>query len=244
VTPAADVDAGADAGAPPADFLFVRQVVAMIAGSGTPMGECLTDASPSNLSLLEGSLDVAIRTHYEATLLVGFQSQSDGGAQPGPGVALQEAVARLEDPTGQVVWGPFSIPLTGFADTPGPNGVSYAITNVTLVGSDFAVAVASTLQSSRSLVRRFKSVVRVRGKKVGGAAIESDEFGFPLSVCYGCLVVYPPDANDPLVNPQPNCRLLPPTGSSVVKPCRPGQDDSVDCRVCKEFLPTSPLCEP
>jgi hypothetical protein len=223
------------------DILFIRQINADIASGGP---SCVVDNSPTSLFLLRGRLDVALRTHYDATLLVGFQSQSDAGGHQGPGVALQEVTARLEDTTGQVVWGPVSVPVSGFVDTPAPTGVSYGITEATLIGTDFGVTLAEALQAEPSLVRHFKSVVRVSGRTSDGATLESDEWSFPIEACYHCLIVYPVDASDPKLVKQPNCDLSPPTGIGFVRPCRPGQDDEVDCRVCKELLPTSPLCEP
>ena len=43
---------------------------------------------------------------------------------------------------------------------------------------------------------------------------------------------------------QPNCSLAATTGTSIAAPCVVGQDDTVDCRVCKQFFPNSALCEP
>ena len=61
----------------------------------------------------------------------------------------------------------------------------------------------------------------------------------PVVVCRGCLLEYPPEARDPL-SPQPNCQapLVDESGVSVdvETPCYPGQDDPVDCRVCRVLL--------
>jgi hypothetical protein len=86
--------------------------------------------------------------------------------------------------------------------------------------------------------------VKVFGRTLGGMSVESGEWRFPINVCYGCLVVFPPEANDPKVMPQPNCGLSAVTGTSVVHPCIVGQDDTIDCRVCKETFPRGALCEP
>ena len=222
------------------EVLFVRQVNAAVAGGS---GACTFGGSPTSLSLLKGSLDVALRVQYDATLLVGFRP-AGGAMDSSPGVSLQQVVARLEDPTGSVVWGPVTVPVTGFIDSPPVNGVSYGVTQTVLIGSEFTTQLAQQLQTERMVVRHFTASARVLGRTVGGSAIESVDWPFPIDVCYGCLITYPREASSPLLVTQPNCDLSPATGMSVFRPCRPGQDDLVDCRICQELLPGNSICEP
>jgi len=61
--------------------------------------------------------------------------------------------------------------------------------------------------------------VKLEGRTQDRWVIYSNEFSFPVLVCYGCLVRYV--TNDP---------TTPPSASSV--PCLPGQDDPVDNNFC------------
>jgi hypothetical protein len=84
----------------------------------------------------------------------------------------------------------------------------------------------------------------VFGHTLGSQAVDSGEFRYPITVCYGCLIYYPSEANDPKITPNPNCDLPMATGSSTSVGCSPGQDEMVDCRVCKATFPSDPICEP
>jgi hypothetical protein len=58
--------------------------------------------------------------------------------------------------------------------------------------------------------------------------------------------VFPPDANDPKLSRQPNCALPAGTGTTISPPCLLGQDDAIDCRICKTSVKPADvgLCEP
>jgi hypothetical protein len=80
---------------------------------------------------------------------------------------------------------------------------------------------------------RINVAVRVFGETLGGQEIESSELLFPIAVCNGCLISFPTTAIDPTSNA---CnRGIPPEE----KPCKPGQDEPVDCRLCQQL----PLCQ-
>jgi len=217
--------------------LFVRQVNALV-----PSGGCVADSSPTSLVLTAGTLDVAFSLQYKADLLVGFQPVCDIPNAPA-GIAFQQATVRVEDAGGTALWGPVSIPTSGFVDS-SPDKVSYGVTETILLGSELGARLADELQTTRGLVLHLRSVVRVSGRAVGGSTLESDEWGFPISICYGCLPTFPRDADDIKLAKQPNCALGSETPSTLVKPCRVGQEDPIDCRVCKEYFPNSSLCEP
>jgi len=217
--------------------LFVRQVNALSASNG-----CVADSSTTGPVVLSGALDVALSLSYQADLLVGFQPVGNVPNAPA-GVSFQDVVVRVEDASGTVLWGPVTVPSAGFADS-APDHVTYGLTQTTLLGAELGARLAAELQAQPGLVRHLTSVARVSGQTVGGSAVQSDEFRFPLTVCYGCLITFPREANDLKLSKQPNCLLSPATGAPVPKPCRVGQDDEVDCRVCKEYFPNSALCEP
>jgi hypothetical protein len=154
-------------------------------------------------------------------------------------------VVRLEA-AGGTVWGPFTVPGSGFIDPATGSTPAYGLTEAILVGSDYGNALVreGALRRDRT-VRRLTSVVKVVGKTLGGTAVESGEWRFPLTVCYGCLIGFPPEASDPNQT-RPNCDRPAGTGTTVAAPCILGQDDAVDCRICKLSVPPqdSGFCEP
>jgi hypothetical protein len=226
-------------------MLFVRQAQARVASGATG---CTVDSSPSSVFMTEGTLDLAFRTEYTAVLLVGNQLVARGNASQlrteTSRVEIEGAVVRLENGT-NTVWGPFTVPGAGFIDPATGSNPSYGLTEAILVGSAFGNSLVAEPPSERYKVRRFTSVVKVIGKTLGGTAVESGEWRFPLTICYGCLIAFPPEANDSKLS-RPNCQLAAGTGTTVAAPCALGQDDAVDCRVCK--LSVRPqdigLCEP
>jgi hypothetical protein len=228
--------------ADPESTLFVRQAQAHVAGA------CGVDNAPTSLAILRGSLDLAFQRQYRADLLIGNQLVPRGNSSQlrteTSRVEIQGTIVRAEDSSGNVAWGPVTVPGAGFADPANGSNPNFGVVNTVLIGSELADTLSGQLMTNRALVRYFTAVVRVFGRTLGGTAVESGEWRFPINVCYGCLVVFPPEANDPKIMPMPNCRLPSITGSSVVRPCIVGQDDTVDCRICKETHPNDPLCEP
>jgi len=74
------------------------------------------------------------------------------------------------------------------------------------------------------------------GQTLGGQSVESNESQFPVNVCNGCLVYFPPAADDP-ARPGVDCAAA---GEDVPVPCVFGQDEAIDCRLCNEL----PICNP
>jgi hypothetical protein len=223
--------------------IFIRQVQAHVAGS------CGVDNSPTSLAVLRGSLDLAFQRQYRADLLVGNQLVPRGNSSQlrteTARVEIQGTIVRAEDASGAVVWGPVTVPGAGFIDPASGSNPNYGVVDTVLLGSDLGATLVDPLMMNRGVVRYFTSVAKVFGRTLGGMSVETGEWRFPISVCYGCLVVFPPDATDPKINPPlPNCLLSLTSGTNVVHPCIVGQDDAIDCRVCKETFPTGPLCEP
>ena len=226
-------------------MLFIRQAQARVT-SGTG---CTVDSSPSSLFIPSGTLDLAFRTEYTAALLVGNQLVARGNSSQlrteTSRVELEGAVVRLEGSAG-TVWGPFTVPGSGFIDPATGSNPAYGLTEAILIGSAYGNALVQegVLRRDRT-VRRFTSVVKVIGKTLGGTAVESGEWRFPLTVCYGCLISFPPEASDPKLT-RPNCDLPAGTGTTVAAPCILGQDDVVDCRVCKLSVPPQDIgfCQP
>jgi hypothetical protein len=225
--------------------LFVRQAQARVENGTTG---CTVDSSPASLFYPEGVLDLAFRTEYTAALLVGNQLVARGNSSQvrteTSRVQIEGAEVRLEDGS-RTVWGPFTVPGSGFIDPAVGANPSYGLTDAILLGSAFGTSLIEELRRTLA-VRRYTSVVKILGKTLGGTAVQSGEWRYPLAVCYGCLVVFPPDANDTKLS-RPNCDLAASTGTTVAAPCIIGQDEAIDCRICKTAArPTdvSLFCQP
>lgn len=68
----------------------------------------------------------------------------------------------------------------------------------------------------------------LEGQLADGTLVQSNEFWYPLNICNGCLVYFPPDV-DP--------RQL---QENITVPCAPGQDDGVDTRLCYAYASAEP----
>lgn len=233
------VDLG-NGGTDTARMLFIRQVN-VPSGAGTS-GGCTVAANPEGPSIGHGTLDVAVRQEYTARLVVGSQSQTRTDTSR---VQIESVEVRLEDATGAVAWGPYTVAATGFVDPTADAGSAYGLVDGTLVGAAFGRDAALILQSDASRTgRHFTSISKVFGHTLGGEAVESGDFTFPITVCYGCQIFYPSEASDPRVTPSPNCDMPLATGVAIDLGCTPGQDEMVDCRLCKALYPSNPICEP
>ncbi len=84
--------------------------------------------------------------------------------------------------------------------------------------------------------------LQVFGTPAAGSRIASEVVPYPIDACKGCLLVYPPESAEP---GPPNCRNVEGV-SQLEAPCRVGQDDPVDCRLCRQTVPVASRgdCEP
>lgn len=75
--------------------------------------------------------------------------------------------------------------------------------------------------------------VTIKGEMADGTEIQSNVFSYPIRVCRGCLLSFPPEADDQ-TNTELDCDN---TSSQSIgdMPCHPGQDEVVDCRLCKRL---------
>jgi hypothetical protein len=225
-------------------MIFIRQVQARVATGSTG---CIPDASPSSTFIEEGILDVEFRLQYDAALLVGNQLVPRGNSSQlrteTSRIALQGAVVRVQDSNGVVQWGPVTVPGSGFIDPASGTNPSYGLTDAILLGPEYGARLQAELSGMPGLRRHLTAIVKVFGRTLGGLNVDSGEWQFPLTVCFGCLLTFPREAEDPKVMPRPNCMASATTGTTILSPCAVGQDDKVDCRVCKQDFPTL-NCEP
>jgi hypothetical protein len=228
--------------------LFIRQVQA---GSS---GQCAYTADPSGIALGQGVLDLMITSRYRAALLVGNQLVERGSPDQARAetsrVQMHEAEVRVELPDGTEIKS-FTIPGNGFVDPSNGAQPGWGLFLTELIDWTTAKRLRELLGAEPppdqrlSTIGRVVAVVKVYGKTLGGRELETGEFRFPIEVCYGCSVSFPPDRTLQGAGlPEPNCGDCGDT-SSLSAPCVPGQDEAVDCCLCKSYLGSAGgLCEP
>jgi hypothetical protein len=215
--------------------IFVRMVIAPPASQGG--GVCLYTADPSQPMINGGVLDVLLRSSYQPVFLVGNQmtpqENPDNDRTETSRVNLQGAIVRVTDVNGTDLRPAFTRSAAGTVDPAAGGTPSYSAFSVEILDSSVTDGLKAQLKGSRGSVR-VMSYVKVFGHTLGGLRVESNEFQYPIDVCYGCLVIFPAGVDSNLPGfPQPNCANTG-TGSATTasQPCVLGQDNDVDCRLC------------
>jgi hypothetical protein len=222
--------------------LFVQDV---IYPTPVSVGEaCTYTNDPSQTFLPSGALDVAFG-HYEytATYLLGNQLVSQANSQQlqtetstidvqGAVVTITDSngnqLANYTDPTSSTVY-----PETG--SVPG-----YAVATITVLDEG---TVGGIVASKGSLLEKggtttLLTYAKFFGETLGGDYVESNNFEFPVTICYGCLITFSSSDDDPTLPGQPNCNGNAAAGGSSASaslpvPCITGQDTSIDCSQCQ-----------
>jgi hypothetical protein len=212
---------------------------------------CTFTADPTQPTLPQGIRDVALAPEYTAEFLVGNQIVPAGNPnQPQTEtsfVTIKGAVVRIVDSAGDQL---NTYTANAATTIPPSSGTTpgYASLGVTIIDSGTAVSLAKTIASMNpNEALQVVSYVRFFGNTLGGDSVESNEFGFPVNICLGCLITFP-SAEDfvpetPTVGiPQPNClnSAAASNGASASEPCALGQDLPVDCSTCLR----NPVCNP
>jgi hypothetical protein len=202
--------------------LFVRAVVRLEAP------QCTAKADPNSTLLGGGVLDRAFRDTYDAALLVGNQMTRLGSRTQHrtetSRIVIRGAIVNVMDSEGNSL-SEFTVDATGFVDPGAGDDPGYGIVFAPLVPP-------GTGADGQSL----NVGVKVFGETLGGTELESAELTYPVFVCTGCLISAPAETCDPTTGV---CSCLGADSSGVEAPCRLGQDDLVDCRLCAA---TNPAC--
>jgi hypothetical protein len=208
------------------DDLFVKGVLAPPGIDIHSTAACVYAADGSAPLLSSGIVDVALTSGYDPTFLVG----NTGGDR----VALTGATVHLVDQTGNMV-AQFDTMAAGSVDPGNSDSPSYGALTFHLVDPATLSAVAQRAAVTKV---RISAYVTVHGTTSGGDESTS-QMTFPIDVCNGCLVSFPPEAQDPS-KPTPNCAA--PIGATEMgtRPCVVGQDQVADCRLCQG----DPVCTP
>jgi hypothetical protein len=217
------VDLGADTP------IFIRDALAPPAS--TAGGICTYSADPAQPTLSIGTLDVALASNYEVTLLVG----NVGAAR----FAISGAVVAITDALGNQL-STYTLATSQTLDPaagPDPSYASIALIAVDpetiarfggLPGTPALPATDSvvTLGSRQQVI----STIKLYGNTLGGEYAESNVFSFPIEMCMGCLV-------EGLV--ENACFSVGSTTPPPSGPCIVGQDQPVDCSLCQG----APICQ-
>jgi hypothetical protein len=201
--------------------------------------ECLARAESSAVRLLSGALDVALTREYEAILLVGSQLAPRGDKTnlrtETMITTITGAEVHLYTDTGEAdaASPEFTVPASGVILPEASTDPGYGVVPVTLIPAAAANALAEQLNNPAEIRTRV-AVVSVFGKTIGGLEVESSQFSYVISVCEGCLVNFPAEA---VATSDGSC--FGSTTEEIEVPCRVGQDDGVDCRVCSG---SNPFC--
>lgn len=201
-----------------------------------PQDTCTVKADSSATVLFRGTYDVAFATttapEYSAALLVGNQLVRRGNAATlrteTSRVGFYEAEITLTNSAGDPIPnGNFVVPVTGFADAASGTDPGFGAVAVTLIDATSAQNITAGQEVIANVI--------LRGETLGNVDVETDAWSFPITVCNGCLVAFPADADDP-ARPGLDCDIR---DESPVY-CRMGQDAFVDCRACAGI----PACTP
>lgn len=220
---------------------FVREVK-------VPEGDdCLLE--PGNPYISSGVLDVAFRNSYVAPLSLVNQTFDRSEMMPlyldNGGINVEGAEVELHQdaPEGALIdvgggQTAFTTYAVGYVPSTEPGDISEAVVPFDILPLSLGVQLAENLATAEVPFIRILAGVRVFGRGLHGYEVETPQFFFPIDVCFGCLVAFPADANDP-ENPAGICDSTDaPDGSA----CFLGQDRPLDCRYCVNSHPT--ICGP
>jgi hypothetical protein len=219
--------------------LFIRDV---ISPAPVAVGQiCTYTSDPTQPFVPSGILDTGLRGEYDAVFLVGNQMVPQGNpntpATETSYIKVDGAVVRVTTADGK--------PLDSFTTLVGTTinpsvgtSPSYSPVGATIVdGTALADPRVSGPVSAGGSVT-VVTYTRFFGHTLGGQSVESNEFEFPVTVCYGCLVSFPADEQSGAA-PSPNCgSAVSGSTTATTVPCVPGQDQAIDCAHCLD----RPVC--
>ena len=151
------------------------------------------------------------------------------------------------------------IPVSGTVQPQGVTTTALEVLNVD-VGNivrrapEFFDAANETFRKT-AVVTVLVSVI-FKGHTTAGTEVFSNEFTFPVDMCAGCLLVHPPGTLFTDDDNSLTCDTAAAVAGEgevvdtgmVATPCLLGQDDDVDCRLCRTLAPdditADELCDP
>ncbi len=231
------------------------------------LGECTASTSEAD-SVGKGTIDLAINQNYRIrpyvqnnmldVIAVNQFKETDGRIDTHD-VLLTSAVIKYTalDQLSANIPAQVNIPVSGSVPVDGAAVMDVEVLTSAMIqeirqSAEFLVFDAqSNVRPTRASVTLIIRVT-LKGATLDGTEVESNEFAFPIEVCNGCSISYPPSAVDPNAGALPNCAgfdaLEEISEVATTCPGALGRDGVfVDCRVCKGFAVDSiarQLCDP
>jgi hypothetical protein len=200
-----------------------------------PTDDCYIQADRNAPYRSSGTLDVALRDNYLISPLMENAMTSSLPLSPTTAesnrIQITGAQVRLNSEDGSdISGGSFFIPTSALVEPGNVIGVTFEG-----IPSGYADGVVE----GTIVIIEF----RMMGTTQGGQDVDTPWFAYPVYVCHGCLITFPPEAWDEDLGCY-DCNSIG-SGGSIEEPCFPGQDDYVDCRLCASVAPglcTDPTC--
>lgn len=229
-----------------------------ITGNSVVESDCTFSATEVGPFRSGGTLDVVLARQYNFAASVknampssiALQGRTLGDPRLEANIVqLERATVRYEYPDDPAFQDLPQLVGTSFSEfvgiTVGPGAVSGV--SIPLLAPTLAAEISNKLPPRDELNPApgitLVTKIRVAGQMLDGTAVETDEFLYPINICKGCLLFFPTEAATPGAGP--NCRNEenPP---QLADRCLLGQDQSVDCRICRELKPIAlrTECEP
>jgi hypothetical protein len=227
------------------ETLFIRQLQAPVAP------DCIAKSDATSVFIPRGVMDAGLSTRYFAYPLVGNQLVARGDfrttrAEPNR-VSIKGADIHLLDGSqNEIAF--YSVVATGTVDPTTSADPGYGVVSLELIPHFIGTKIAQSLAAGGgTTVQTYEARFRVFGETLGGTDVTSNEYIFPIDVCYGCTVSFPGDSWDktqgtPGVR---NCLAAAAATATSSTPgqtlaCLAGQDGVTDCRNCQG----NPVCTP
>ncbi len=227
-----------------------------IRGNIKPDSQCEIRANAEGPFLMSGTLDLVTGGSYQLFPMVQNSMPSSlvaGGYGVGEGrleshnVFLKEAKLTYTYDGNIAVRSVTSRTVPIYAFVTQSEGL--AVVQVEAVDSSLAAAMAQRLPE-RDVDNPMPSGdllvdVQMTGETSDGTEVTTNVLSYRIRVCKGCLLEFPPEADvQSEASPALDCNDL--SAEPDETPCFAGQDEPVDCRLCKRSKPLSERiqCEP
>ena len=236
----------------------VEESSMLVVGNELVAGSCELSPSLDGPFLTRGTLDLAIRNQY--IMFPTIQNQlgtSDmvkitpaggagggGGAGMGSGlddvliegntIILEQAEVNFDLPNGVMIAGlpsSIDIPTSG---TVFPQGL--VSTGLEIISPDIGRILEGQV-NTRGAIFTLLVKIKFTGVTASGSEVISTELTYPLDICFGCLIGYTPGTLFTDDDNSLTCDPLAGEASAEIDnaepPCLIGQDQVVDCRLCR-----------
>ncbi|MGO9710053.1 MAG: hypothetical protein ACLQBL_14390 [Polyangiaceae bacterium] len=209
--------------------LFVHGVLYPPIPSG---GICTYNFDPTALMLTNGTVDGALTDNYTPEFLLGNQLIAQGNSST-PDVEtsrieVQGAIVQVVDPATNATVENNTVLSASIVDPASGSQPSYSGIATTIMD---AQAIKHFTPASAAEPSKIAVVyVTFYGETLGGQTVQSNQFQFPVNVCFGCLYTVPTGAV------KGYCAGAVPATETLLA-CQLGQDQIVDCQACN----TDPL---